>query len=91
MRHPFGRLGPRSWSESLEELILALDCSEERFWGNWVERSLAQLRDSGRASHLLSAYGGMGSFSHLCIHPQNRYPITADEVEAVNDRIFGVQ
>jgi hypothetical protein len=35
--------------------------------------------------HLLGAYGGMGSFSDLLIHPANGHPIDSRDVDAVNN------
>jgi hypothetical protein len=37
--------------------------------------------------HLLGAYGGMGSFSDLVIHPANGHQIDPGDLDAVNDQL----
>ena len=53
----------------LEEIIQILESDGEEHWSNWMRRSRARLLNSDYSGieHLLSAYGGMGSFNDLVI------------------------
>lgn len=51
----------------LDELVSALAGLGEHHWCTWLSESAARLRDGDSAgiTHLLAAYGGMGSFNDL--------------------------
>jgi len=53
----------------LDELIQLLESEGEGHWSGWMRQSRRRLLDSDYSGikHLLSAYGGMGSFSDLII------------------------
>ena len=54
---------------TLDELIRLLESDGEGHWSNWLRKSRARLLNSDYSGieHLLSAYGGMGSFNDLVI------------------------
>ena len=53
----------------LEEIIQILESDGEEHWSHWMHQSRARLLNSDYSGieHLLSAYGGMGSFNDLVI------------------------
>jgi Domain of unknown function (DUF6966) len=53
----------------LDEIIQLLEADGEQHWSNWMRKSRSRLQDSDYSGieHLLSAYGGMGSFNDLVI------------------------
>jgi hypothetical protein len=55
--------------EVLDEIIQLLESDEEQHWSHWMCKSRARLLNSDYSGieHLLSAYGGMGSFNDLVI------------------------
>ncbi len=55
--------------EVLDEIIRLLEADGEQHWSKWMRQSRARLLDSDYSGieHLLSAYGGMGSFNDLVI------------------------
>jgi len=55
--------------ETLSEIIKLLEDDREQHWSTWVRQSRDRLLKSEYSGieHLLSAYGGMGSFSDLII------------------------
>jgi len=55
--------------EVLDEIIQLLDADGEQHWSGWMRQSRDWLLNSDFAGieHLLSAYGGMGSFNDLII------------------------
>ena len=55
--------------ETLDEIIQLLESDGERHWSRWMRQSRERLQNSDFSGieHLLSAYGGMGSFNDLVI------------------------
>jgi len=55
--------------EILNEIIQLLESDGEEHWSHWMRKSRARLLNSdfSGVEHLLSAYGGMGSFNDLVI------------------------
>ena len=55
--------------ETLNEIIQLLESDGERHWSRWMRESRERLlnTDYSGIEHLLSAYGGMGSFNDLVI------------------------
>jgi Domain of unknown function (DUF6966) len=53
----------------LDEIIQLLEADGEKRWSDWMRQSRARLLNSDYSGieHLLSAYGGMGSFNDLMI------------------------
>jgi hypothetical protein len=64
-------MGPKTklLIETLEELTSLLRARGETHWVIWLESDLQRLRASDLygVTHLLSAYGGMGSFNDLVL------------------------
>ena len=62
-------MGPktRQLVETLDELAAVLADIGEPHWRDWMHESAGRLRagDSTGITHLLKAYGGMGSFNDL--------------------------
>ena len=54
---------------NISELIQVLESDEEQHWSGWLHQSRERLINSDYSGieHLLSAYGGMGSFNDLVI------------------------
>jgi hypothetical protein len=55
--------------EILNEIIQLLELDGEKHWSRWMRQSRERLlkSDYSGVEHLLSAYGGMGSFNDLVI------------------------
>ena len=55
--------------ETLDEIIQLLESDGEQHWSRWIRQSRERLQNSDFSGieHLLSAYGGMGSFNDLVI------------------------
>jgi hypothetical protein len=53
----------------INEIIRLLESDGEQHWSNWMRQSSERLLNSDYSGieHLLSAYGGMGSFNDLVI------------------------
>lgn len=74
---------------TLEEIVALLHAHGEEHWSAWLAGDLERIRkgDAYGIEHLLSAYGGMGSFSDLFLSPENGSRIAASEVGPVNERL----
>ena len=61
----------------------------EETWANWFAEgcSLIQDRDFGGIEHILSSFGGTGSFNDIYICPENHHVIKARDVVRVNERL----
>ena len=64
-------MGPKTKQliEILDQIIAILESDGESHWRKWIATSKSRLTNSDFSGigHLLSAYGGMGSFSDLVI------------------------
>lgn len=58
-------------------------------WADWLAADAVRIRqrDFSGVEHLLSAYGGMGSFTDVWICPENGHSIEAADVPAVNKEL----
>lgn len=74
---------------AIDELVDLLDDVGETHWRDWFTEGRSQVdRDDARAFDLISsAFGGMGSFNDLVIHPINGHVIAAEHVDEVNARL----
>lgn len=73
----------------LDELVLLLRTHAEQRWADRLDhdrRALVQY-DANALDPLLGAYGGMGSFVDLIIHPMNGHSVTMDMTGEVNERL----
>jgi hypothetical protein len=61
----------------------------EDHWASWLRRDASLIRtgDGFGLEHLLSAFGGMGSFNDLILHSMNGHRIREEEMRPVNDRL----
>ena len=73
----------------LDEITDLLARHGENGWREWIARDAGLIRadDFAGVEHLLSAYGGMGSFTDLFLSPLNGHKITEAEIEPVNERL----
>lgn len=71
---------------ALDKMTALLRRHGERFWAEWLEADRAKIStgDSNALDHLLSAFGGTGSFNDLVIHPSNGHLIGDGELSPVN-------
>ena len=73
----------------LDQTIELLDRYEEAHWSRRLEKAKKRIenRDFSGVTYLLSAYGDLGSFNDLVIHPLNGHKIDDDVVPAVNEKL----
>jgi hypothetical protein len=76
----------------LREVVDLMKAHNERRWVFRLEGDLERLRegDTGAIEHLLSVYGGMGSFNDLYLCEQNGHKISLGETAPVNERLRGL-
>lgn len=72
--------------DTLAELASLLRRHGETHWAAWLESDLDRLRaaDFEGVTHFLSAYGGMGSFTDLILHPANGHRVAIADVDDVD-------
>jgi hypothetical protein len=75
--------------EYLDETIQLLQTYEIGDWAQWLERDRSRIsaRDYYGLVHLLSAFGGMGSFSDVWICAANGHKIAEEQERQVNTRL----
>ena len=73
----------------LEEAIDLLKKHGESHWASWLEKDKNRIvqADYYGVEHLLSLFGGMGSFDDLLICKENGHSIEGEQVPSVNDRL----
>jgi hypothetical protein len=73
----------------LDELAAFLRRHSEAHWASWIERDRQALAagDFHGVTHLLGAYGGMGSFNDLMLHPVNGHELDPSEIVSANERL----
>jgi hypothetical protein len=61
----------------------------EEAWANWLEEGCSRIRDRDftGVQHILSGFGGMGSFNDLYICPTNHHAIEERNVDRVNNKL----
>jgi hypothetical protein len=61
----------------------------EETWANWLAEGSARIRnrDFSGVEHILSGFGGAGSFNDIDISPANHHAIKERHVGKVNDRL----
>jgi hypothetical protein len=61
----------------------------EETWANWLEEGCSRIRDRDftGVQHILSGFGGMGSFNDLYICPTNHHAIEERNVDTVNNKL----
>ncbi len=75
--------------ETLSRLINLLEGEEELHWASWLRKSKSRIETSDYSGieYLLSAYGGMGSFSDLviCVEAENGFCVVSDKGKSKNE------
>jgi hypothetical protein len=74
---------------TLQQIVQLLRTHGEEHWCAWLSRDLDLIRAGDRygVEHLLSAYGGMGSFTDLFLCPENGHAIAGSAVDSANDTL----
>jgi hypothetical protein len=67
----------------LEDTMILLDSVGETFWSSRIRTALG----SNDPTHVLSLFGGMGSFNDLMIAAVNGHQIRGEQEPAVNARL----
>ncbi|MFN6136716.1 MAG: DUF6966 domain-containing protein [Bacteroidota bacterium] len=77
----------------LEQATQFLQARDENHWATWLADCATRLRRQEIAGieHLLDAYGGMGSFNDLMLHPINGHRIDESDVDEVNERLQAIR
>jgi hypothetical protein len=72
----------------LNEMVALLRNHGEVWWANWLDNDNRRIvaGDFHGITHLLSAFGGMGSLNDLVLDPINGHDIEESDVPAVNQR-----
>ena len=70
----------------LGETVELLEAHSEQRWSALLRMDRARLQegDFKGITHLLSLYGGMGSFNDLVLHPWNGHDVPEEEIDTVN-------
>lgn len=65
----------------------------EDHWAKWMTSVHAELnaQDAQGLTRLLGAYGGMGTFNDLVIHPVNGHPVAEDDIDRINRSLAGLR
>lgn len=79
----------RSLAADLDALIALLEHVDEQHWAGWFRAARAEImnRDAHGLTRILRAYGGMGSFNDLLIHPQNGHTVRSAEVGQASEQL----
>ena len=77
----------------LEQIEHLLVIHREQHWSAWITRDITAIKkyDAHGIVHLLSAYGGMGSFNDLWLCAANGHRIDEMEVMGVNDTLSALR
>ena len=77
----------------LEQIEHLLVTHGEQHWSAWITRDITVIKkyDAHGIVHLLSAYGGMGSFNDLWLCAANGHRIDEMEVSGVNDTLSALR
>ncbi len=75
--------------KKLEELITHLQLYQEDHWASWMvdARKIILKSDFRGIQKVEGAYGGMGSFNDLYLHPINNHKIKESEVDNANTKL----
>jgi hypothetical protein len=78
---------------ALDEAIEILSAAGEEHWQRWLEegRSMVLAGDPNGTTHLLRAFGGMGSFNDLVLTPDNGHLGGANCLRASDDRLHDLR
>ena len=76
--------------EQLEHLLVSYG---EQHWSTWIKQDITAIKkyDVHGIAHLVSAYGGMGSFNDLWLCSANGHRIDEMEVSRANDTLSALR
>ena len=81
-------MGPKTQMlrDRLRETVGLLRRVGEHHWCEWLDESLRRIEESDYSGieHLLSAFGGMGSFNDIFISPANGHLVSDEEAFGLN-------
>lgn len=79
----------RSLTADLDALIALLERVDEQHWAGWFRAARLEItnRDAHGLTRIRRAYGGMGSFNDLLIHPQNGHTVSSAEAGQANEQL----
>jgi hypothetical protein len=79
----------RALCTRLAELVNLLNGVEEAHWLEWFSKALVKIEngDGSGYTNVLGAYGGMGSFNDLIIHPSNGHAVSETVAEQLDKRL----
>lgn len=65
----------------------------EDHWASWMAAVHGDLtaRDAHGLKRLIGAYGGMGSFNDVVIHPVNGHSVAEDDIDRANRSLAGLR
>jgi hypothetical protein len=77
----------------LDEIIELLEQHGEDHWAGWLRTSRQRLAagDASGLDHLLSAFGGTGSFNDLTVMRLNGHQIDSSKEDDINERLGRVR
>jgi hypothetical protein len=73
----------------VDALVAHLEWVNERWWAQRFRLARTDLanRDAHGINRILGAYGGMGSFNDLVIHPRNGHTIDPGQINLANETL----
>ena len=79
--------------QALDEAIRILTKSGEQHWRTWLERDRDRIAtgDAGGIEHLMTAFGGMGSFNDLALSQANGHAGANEELREMDDRLYSLR
>jgi hypothetical protein len=74
---------------TIDETVCLLRLYSVGQWAEWLSNDAAAIQGSDfhGVAHLLSGFGGMGSFSDVWICPENGHKINQSDVQRVNEKL----
>jgi HAD superfamily hydrolase (TIGR01509 family) len=75
--------------QNLSSVVDVLQRIESELWLEWMRLDALRIEsgDPGGVTHLLSAFGGMGSFNDLVVDPRNGHPVTDLEAKRLDEQL----
>ncbi|WP_033289971.1 DUF6966 domain-containing protein [Amycolatopsis jejuensis] len=85
---PIGEL-----AADIDALLVLFERVDEQHWTRWASAVRTDIANSDAhcLTRVLGAYGGMGSFNDLLIHPLNGHRVTLSDVDDVNRQLDGLR
>ena len=92
MKHPEFDARYQQLLLDLDQLAALLRKHGEDKWADKIVKDRVGLEafESKAIEHVLSAFGGMGSFNDVFLHPSNGHSIKEEEVAEVDDHLADI-